>query len=103
MKTLPESIQELFIEASLVAQDKELEDKSGIRGRVLEFFKSYIKEIDNVKVSTFLKNENILRCLNTGEDFEDWKNCSEEYNQLIEEAEIERQQKIRQENPYGII
>lgn len=103
MKTLPTSIQELFIEASLVAQDKKIEDNSGVRGRVLEFFRSYIKEIDNVKVSTLLKNENILRCLNPGEDFEDWKNCSEEYNQLIEEAENERQQKIREENPYGIM
>lgn len=104
MKTLPPSVQEMFIEASLVAKDKEIEENADVREKVLEFFKSYIKQIDDVWVSTFLKDEEaVLRCRDVGADFEDWKDCDKKYDQLIQETEIQRQQKLREDNPYGII
>lgn len=99
MKTLPLSIQELFIEASLIAQNKGIEDDNGVRQRVLDFFKSYVKQIDDVWVSTLLKNENILRCL----EGDEWEDCEEKYSQILQESEIQRQQRLREENPYGIM
>lgn len=104
MKSLPLAIQELFIEASLVAKDKDIEESSDIRDKVLDFFKSYIKKVDDVWVSTFIKDgEDVLRCRDVGADFEDWKDCDARYNQLIQETETKRQQQLRQDNPHGIM
>jgi ribosomal protein S18 acetylase RimI-like enzyme len=101
MKTLPPVVQELFIEASLVAQDKDIEDSVDIRRKVLELFKSYIKQINNVWVSTFL--DSTLRCCKTGADFEEWTDCDEKYNTILHEHEVERQIQLREDNPYGIM
>jgi len=98
MKTLPPEIQELFIEASLIAKDKKIDKNVNIRENVLEFFKSYIKQIDDTWVSTFLDSK--LRCKDPDQE---WKDCDEQYNQLLQETEIQRQQQLREENPYGIM
>jgi len=98
MKTLPIHVQEMFLEASLVAQEKEIIEGKIVRDRVLEFFKSYIKQVDNVVVSTL--QPEILRCM-TG--FDEWKDCDSGYNQLLQNQEVIKQEKMREENKYGIM
>jgi len=106
IKTLPPIFQEFFIEASLIAKDKDIKKNTNIREKILEYFKSYIKEVNGVWISTFLKeveDKNILRCKDIGPSFEEWKDCDDTYNQLVDEIEIQRQQKLREENIYGIM
>jgi ribosomal protein S18 acetylase RimI-like enzyme len=103
MKTLPKSIQEIFIEASLVADDMKLKHNKNLRKRVLEYFKSYIKKVDNTWVSTLLQEDNILRCGEENNNVEDWKNCDDNYKDIIQEKEAERMENMRKDNPYGII
>lgn len=96
MKGLPTPIQELFIEAGLVAEDQNIEKGREIRERILSFFKGYIKTVNNVKISTLPEK---LRCW----DGRDWRDCNQTYKKLIEKEELERQQSIREANKYGII
>jgi len=103
IKVLPTSIQELFIEASLTAKDKKIKKNKELREMILDLFKSYIKKIENVWVSTFLQEERVLRCNKIKGEIEDWKNCDEKYNNLLQEYESKKQQQMREENPYGIM
>lgn len=104
MKTLPPTIQELFIEASLVARDKNIDHNISVRERVLKFFQSYIKQIDDTWVSTLLRDgEEILKCNDVNGEVEDWKECDKDFNRKLEEYEIEERQRMIEENPYGII
>lgn len=104
IKTLPIDVQEMFIEASLVASEKNIEKGRELRERILEYFKSYIKKIDDGWVSIFLKDsKNISRCLKYGGEFTDWKNCQPSVLKKLEEIEVVRQQKLREDNPYGIM
>jgi ribosomal protein S18 acetylase RimI-like enzyme len=103
IKVLPPSIQELFIESSLTAKDKKIKTNKDLRKMLLDFFKSYIKKIDGVWVSTFLQDEKVLRCNDVNGELSEWKNCDAKYNQLLEEYEAKKQQQLRDENPYGIM
>jgi len=104
IKTLPLDIQEMFIEASLVASEKNIDKGKELQQRILEYFKSYIKKLDNGWVSTFLKeSKNISRCLKSKGDFSDWKDCQSSVIKKLEEIEVARQQKLREDNPYGIM
>uniref|UniRef100_A0A6C0ELA5 N-acetyltransferase domain-containing protein n=1 Tax=viral metagenome TaxID=1070528 RepID=A0A6C0ELA5_9ZZZZ len=104
MKSLPIEIQELFIEASLVARDKKIKKTRELRRRIIEFFKNYIKKIDNVWISTLLQDSaEVLRCRDVGADFDKWSDCDEKYRELVQEQEISKKRKLREDNPYGII
>jgi len=106
IKSLPINVQEVFIEASLISQSKQLKYNTNIREWVLKYFNNYIKNIDGMYVSTLLKEgEEVLRCLpSDGEhDIDDWKDCEERYNDLIKTHAVQREQKLRQENPYGLM
>lgn len=104
MKSLPIQIQEIFIEASLVARDKKIKSSKIIRRRVLEYFKSYIKKFDNVWVSTLLKDGmEVLRCRDVNSEFDEWADCDKRYHDLLQEHQIAEHKKLREENPYGII
>jgi len=104
MKSLPISVQELFIEASLVAKNKGIDHNVTVRDNVLKFFGSYIKTIDNVQISTFPREgDEIIRCLEVGADINDWKDCDDRYEELVRRYEIQREQKLREENEYGLM
>lgn len=101
IKILPISVQEFFIESSLIAQDMNVKVGVDIREKVLDFFKSYIKQVDDTWISTFLQDGNTgLRCMKSGEK---WEDCDDRYNQVLQEQEIQRQQQLRENNPYGIM
>lgn len=99
MKSLPIPVQEMFIEASLVARDQKVGNED-IQKKVIEFFNSYIKKVDNTWISTFSKS---LRCLNEGENLDGWHDCEKEYSKKLVQSEEKRKEKLREENPYGIL
>lgn len=103
IKTLPISIQELFIESAIVAEDKKIKNKSDIRKMVLELFKSYIKKVEDVWISTFLQDEKILRCNKVNANVSEWKNCESKYTQLVQQLESKRREQLREDNPYEIM
>ena len=102
IKVIPVEVQELFIEAAIEAQDKNIPDNQIIRKLVLDYFINYIHKIKNVWVSNRLNNEDedeneeILRCYKKGK----WKECDAKYEGLIEEKFQIRKEKL-EENPWG--
>lgn len=100
IKTVPTQIQELFIEACLVAEEKKIKTKSNIRKFILEYFKSYIKKVDNTWVSSYGKE---LRCKEIDAEFKDWTDCDERFNELLIQQELEQRLEKQANNPYGII
>lgn len=95
LKTIPIDIQEFFIESSLLAQKQNINTNIILRNRILEYFKSYIKDINGVFVINFSK----LRCLHD----EKWEDCDEKYKDLLSGLEEKRLETLRENNPYGII
>lgn len=104
IKLLPEEIQEFLIEASLVAEDKNLKKGKTFRKNITKFFKGYIKNFDDTWVSTYLKDgTQVLRCLEVGKNMEQWKNCDEEFNKKLTKHEETLKTEKRNNNPYGIV
>lgn len=100
IKTLPSAIQEMFIEASIVAEQKKVKKNKSLRKIILKYYDSYIKDIDGTFLSTFLyPSENRLRCLSE----QGWADCPDNYRDLLRIHELKRTQKIKEENPYGIM
>lgn len=108
MKTLPKQVQEMFIEASLIAKDRKIKKNKDMRKKVLKFFEGYIKKIDNTWVSTFLRDsrlkdgDEVLRCREVGEQA-DWEDCDKRYDQLLVQHLQKQKQELRENNPFGII
>lgn len=94
LKTLPPHIQQMFIENAIIAKKQNIENKNV--DIILDLYKSYIKKVDKLTVSTFNGKE---RCFYKGE----WKDCEEEQKVMIRDVEIKRAEKARETNPYGIM
>ena len=94
---IPNEIQAYIIEQSILAKTKKLTKNKESRDKILEYFNSFYKKIDNTWISSFLYNENeILRCLNNNK----WTECSDEIKDKY--LETLKQQVINLEkNPYG--
>jgi len=99
LNSLPKPTQSYLLEASVVAEDQGIKRGEKTRNRILEYFKSYIKKVENTWVVT-LKG---LRCLEVGSDIDMWRECEEKYGQILEEIEEEEKKKIRDDNKYGIM
>lgn len=93
MKSLPPPVQEMFIEASLIAK----KNGSDVAERVLNLYKTYIKKIGKNSVSTFVEP---YRCLEKGS--EEWKDCPEIKDKIIEK-EQQKLEELKENNPYGVI
>jgi len=101
IKTLPKNVQEFFIESSIVAKDRkdrDNEDGKELIDFILEYFKSYIKKVGKLWVCTFGET---LRCKKEGDH--KWKNCKEKYEKKLADIEKEREEKLKEDNPYGMI
>lgn len=93
IKSLPTNIQEMFIEASIVAKDNE------VANRVLNLYKTYIKKVGKKSISTFVEP---YRCLEKGGNVDDWKDCPEIKEKVIEK-EQQKFEELKQNNPYGLV
>jgi len=96
MKSIPTEIQELFIEAAIEALDKNIDRNKITRNFILDYFSNYIHNIDNVHISTRLRDEDILKCYESGQ----WRDCDNKYDKIIEENTNDVKNKL-EKNPYG--
>jgi hypothetical protein len=94
---LPSEIVEFIIEQSLIAERQNIQTNKDQRKMILEYFKSFYKEIDGTLISSYLyKQEEVLRCLSNDE----WDDCDEDSKEKY--LESQRQQIVDLENnPYG--
>lgn len=95
LKTLPNDVQELFIEASLIAHNKNIE--SFVKDTVLNYFQGYIKKVDNTWISTFPNN---YRCM---EEMKYWRDCDNNDKLRLQEQEEQIQEQLKTQNPYKIV
>lgn len=97
MNRVPEQIQEILIEASILARKKGVKKNVKFRNKVLEFFDHYIQEVGGVWVSSRLYEElEVLRCLKG----EVWDDCKEK---IVDEwtKQKEKAKTSLENNPYG--
>jgi len=99
VKSLPINIQEFFVESALIAKDKGITKNKNIQDLILNYFKNYIKNIDGTLVSTLREDDGILRC----KEDETWRDCPPEFKTQVKEAEYKQKEKLRKDNPYGLI
>jgi ribosomal protein S18 acetylase RimI-like enzyme len=96
IRTVPDEVQELFIEAAVEAQEKKVAENQITRKLVLDYFLNYIHQIKDVWVSNRLSDEEILRCYENGK----WDDCGDEYDDLVQEK-IETRKGTLEQNPWG--
>lgn len=98
IKSVPEEVQEMFIEAAVRAEIKNIDTNQIIRKFVLDYFVNYIHNIDeqNTWVSNKLNDGELLRCLRNDK----WEDCPPEYKGIIEKRKKE-QKNILEQNPWG--
>lgn len=102
LKILPKDIQKTLLESSITANYMNIEKNKNTRNIILKFYKSYIVKVDNFWVSTFMKKEGEIRCVENGKNVDDWRECDDNIMKILEENEGKREEKIRQ-NSYGLI
>jgi hypothetical protein len=96
IRSIPDDVQELFIEAAIEARDKNIVSNQTTIKLVLNYFLNYIHQIDDVWVSNRLKDDDIIKCYKDGI----WNDCGEEYEELIEDKIKDRKNNLEQ-NPWG--
>lgn len=95
IKTVPIEIQQIFLEGSIVAEDSKLKELT------LDYFKGYIKTIDDTVISTL--NKDNFRCKKIDADYSGWRDCEQGYENKIVEFERKRKKKAKKKNPYKIV
>lgn len=98
IKLLPDNVKELFIEASIQAKDSEIDSSQVIQERVFSFFRNYIHKTENGYISTLFDP---YRCYDSEKKV--WNECDEDVYVQLDEKKKEEQQKIRTNNPFGLI
>ena len=96
IKSIPEEVQEMFIEAAITAEKQKIGTNQITRKLILEYFTNYIHQFDNVWVSSRLRDKDILRCLEKDE----WEDCANEYGDKLEQRKVQRKHGL-ETNPWG--
>jgi len=82
LKKLPLDVQELFIEACILARERGLKENDDFRGQVLKYYSKFYKQIGGKWVSWFLlSKQDIIKCL----DGDDWIECDKKMRKELEE------------------
>lgn len=97
LSTLPLNIQEMFLEAAVLANKKKIKVNEGFQKYLLQYYKDFIKRYDTVTISSLLfDSKNELRCL----EKEKWRLCGNDAEKLFKE-EKDRKNTELENNPYG--
>jgi superfamily II DNA or RNA helicase len=98
VKTIPEEVQEMFIEAAIQAEEKNIDSNQITRKLVLDYFMNYIHSIEDEKmwISNRLSDGELLRCFKDDE----WKDCESKYDGIIEEK-LKTRKETLEHNPWG--
>lgn len=99
IKILPLDVQEMLLETAATAKLQKIQYNKELRSKILNYFQSYVKKIEDVWVSTLLLPKNVLRCKQS----DDWYNCDESYIDKLDKLEKENRERMKKENPYGVI
>ena len=96
IKSIPDEVQEMFIEAAISAEEQNITTNKLTRKLILDYFKNYIFQMKNGWISNRLEEDDVLRCYKN----EKWKECenvdAEELEQLIK-----TRKGILEKNPWG--
>lgn len=100
IKKLPENVKEMFIEASIISRNRNIQVNRIFRDRILSHFSNYIHEFNGIWLSSYqYDSNNILRCLDRSfGNF--WTNCNEEYYNMYKQSLQDIKTDI-ENNPYG--
>jgi len=103
IRILPVYIQQIIIEATIVADEQDLKMNKQTRKYILDYFKGYIKKVDDTWVITLQEKEGIIRCKKVNEDFSEWTNCDKSILTSLKLYEEKKKEKMKRENPYGLV
>lgn len=98
IKSVPDEIQEMFIEAAVSAKIQDIDTNQIIRKLILNYFTNYIHQFEDSWVSNRLRDQDILRCLES--DSDSWKDCPSKYEDMIE-TRLETRKDSLETNPWG--
>lgn len=101
INTLPLEVQETMIQASLSARDMNSTEGRNLRDIVIEYFKSYIHQLNDTHYVTL--NESNYSCNKIGGGFNGWKRCTDQQKRSLIEQEAKQKEQQRENNPYGLI
>ena len=96
IKSIPEEIQEIFIEAAVLAEKQKVVTNQTTRKLILDYFSNYIHQFDNVWLSSRLKDKEVLRCL----EKDKWEDCNDEYRNKLEQRKLQQKDGL-EKNPWG--
>ena len=91
-------IQEIFIEAAILAQKTGIKKNIVLQNNILSIMKPFIIKIEHFDISTLLKTQFLYRCFNN--ETNEWSNCSDDILEKLKETEKTKQQEVV-ENEYG--
>jgi superfamily II DNA or RNA helicase len=97
LKQLPDDIKEFILEACILAKVNNNTTAEFLVDNVLEIYKQFYKNINNMWVSIFLKEKGIVRCLNENV----WEDCEKDYEEIVVQEIIEEKKDKYESNPYG--
>ena len=98
IKSVPDEIQEMFIEAAVYAKIQNIDSNQIIRQLILDYFTNYIYQFEDSWVSNRLSDQDIFRCLERNTD--SWKDCQGKYEDMIE-TRLEKRKDSLETNPWG--
>ena len=100
IKSLPEEIQEMFIEAAVLAKRENIPTHQHTRNLVLQYFNNYIHELQDLWVSDkLIDHNNVVRCLDHKSGV--WEDCTDEQEEQLKNK-MSLIKNILQNNPYGV-
>jgi superfamily II DNA or RNA helicase len=97
LKNFPIYVQEMFLEAAVLANKKKISLNVDFRQFILDYYKDYIKKVDNITISTLLESSRgIIRCL----DKFTWSDCNKDIQDQLEQEKTEAEENL-ENNKYG--
>ena len=97
IKSIPEEVQEMIIEAAILARKNKITKKEVLIKLIFEYFTNYIHKFDGVWVSSRrLNDKDILRCL----EKDKWEDCYDKYGDKLEQRKLEQKYGL-EKNPWG--
>ena len=96
IKSIPDEIQEMFIESAIIAEEKNIITNKTTRQLILDYFKNYIFQIKNGWISTRLEEDDLVRCYKNNK----WKKCNNSDIEDLEQLLKTRKGKL-EKNPWG--
>lgn len=98
IKSVPDEIQEMFIEAAVSAKIQDIDTNKNFRQLILNYFTNYIHQFEDSWISNRLSDQDILRCIER--DSDSWGDCPKKYEDMIE-TRLETRKYSLETNPWG--